>query len=91
MLLSVSTGVLCFLPTLEISFLTFFCRGFAFVSSVRHDDAARAIAKLSGHGYDHLILHLEWAKYVTRVEERGVTGKDHREVEGQHEEKLSPN
>jgi len=37
-------------------------RGFAFVSFIRKEDAARAIDKLSGHGYDHLILHLEWAK-----------------------------
>jgi len=72
MLLSVSTGVLCFLPTVrDLLSYFFFCRGFAFVSFVRHDDAARAIAKLSGHGYDHLILHLEWAKYVTRGERRG--------------------
>jgi len=37
-------------------------RGFAFVSFHRKEDAARAIDKLSGYGYDHLILHLEWAK-----------------------------
>jgi len=37
-------------------------RGFAFVSFIRKEDAARAIEKLSGYGYDHLILHLEWAK-----------------------------
>lgn len=39
-------------------------RGFAFVSFIRKEDAAKAIEKLSGYGYDHLILHLEWAKYV---------------------------
>lgn len=37
-------------------------RGFAFINFVHHEDAARAIEKLSGFGYDHLILHLEWAK-----------------------------
>lgn len=37
-------------------------RGFAFVSFIRKEDAAKAIEKLSGYGYDHLILHLEWAK-----------------------------
>jgi len=37
-------------------------RGFAFVSFVQRDDAARAMEKLQGHGYDHLILKLEWAR-----------------------------
>jgi len=37
-------------------------KGFAFVNFVYRDDAAKAIEKLSGFGYDHLILHLEWAK-----------------------------
>jgi len=42
--------------------ITNLSRGFAFINFVHHDDAARAIDKLSGFGYDHLILHLEWAK-----------------------------
>ncbi len=37
-------------------------RGFAFVSFVHQEDAAKAMAKLQGHGYDHLILKLEWAR-----------------------------
>jgi translation initiation factor 3 subunit G len=37
-------------------------RGFAFVSFVNKDDAAEAMAKLQGYGYDHLILKLEWAR-----------------------------
>lgn len=37
-------------------------RGFAFVSFVHQQDAAKAMAKLQGHGYDHLILKLEWAR-----------------------------
>jgi translation initiation factor 3 subunit G len=37
-------------------------RGFAFVSFVSKDDAARAMAELQGYGYDHLILKLEWAR-----------------------------
>lgn len=37
-------------------------RGFAFVSFMSRDDAARAMEKLQGHGYDHLILKLEWAR-----------------------------
>ena len=36
-------------------------RGFAFVTFHERADAARALEKLSGHGYDHLILHLEWS------------------------------
>jgi translation initiation factor 3 subunit G len=34
-------------------------RGFAFVSFVNKDDAGRAMDKLHGFGYDHLILQLE--------------------------------
>lgn len=38
-------------------------KGFAFINFMRRDDAARAIEKLSGKfGYDHLILHIEWAR-----------------------------
>jgi len=37
-------------------------KGFAFVNFVYREDAGKAIEKLSGYGYDHLILHLEWAK-----------------------------
>ena len=37
-------------------------RGFAFVSFIHQQDAAMAMAKLQGHGYDHLILKLEWAR-----------------------------
>eukprot|EP01112_Ceratiomyxa_fruticulosa_P008085 TRINITY_DN2097_c0_g1_i2.p1 TRINITY_DN2097_c0_g1~~TRINITY_DN2097_c0_g1_i2.p1 ORF type:complete len:284 (+),score=59.91 TRINITY_DN2097_c0_g1_i2:99-950(+) len=37
-------------------------RGFAFVNFAHKEDAAIAIEKLNGFGYDHLILHLEWAR-----------------------------
>jgi len=37
-------------------------RGFAFISFVQRQDAQRAMDKLQGYGYDHLILKLEWAK-----------------------------
>jgi len=37
-------------------------KGFAFINFVNRDHAAKAIEKLSGYIYDHLILHLEWAK-----------------------------
>lgn len=41
-------------------------KGFAFISFVYRDDAARAIEKLSGFAYDNLILHVEWAKPSTK-------------------------
>jgi len=37
-------------------------KGFAFVTFYHKEDAANAIEKLSGVGYDHLILHVEWAR-----------------------------
>lgn len=39
-----------------------FLQGFAFISFHRREDAARAITGVSGFGYDHLILNVEWAK-----------------------------
>ncbi|KAJ2156252.1 translation initiation factor eIF3 subunit g [Coemansia sp. RSA 552] len=41
--------------------VTGLCKGYAFVSYYDHDAAERAIAKLNGHGFDHLILNAEWA------------------------------
>ena len=41
---------------------TMISRGFAFVSFVHKEDAAKAMEKLQGFGYDHLILKLEWAR-----------------------------
>jgi len=41
---------------------TMMSRGFAFVSFVHKEDAAKAMEKLQGFGYDHLILKLEWAR-----------------------------
>jgi len=41
---------------------TLISRGFAFISFVHHEDATKAMEKLQGYGYDHLILKLEWAK-----------------------------
>lgn len=37
-------------------------KGFAFINFHRREDAARAITGVSGFGYDHLILNVEWAK-----------------------------
>jgi translation initiation factor 3 subunit G len=37
-------------------------RGFAYIAFTTRQDAEIAMDKLQGHGYDHLILKLEWAK-----------------------------
>lgn len=38
------------------------CKGFAYVHFKFRADAAKAIQTLNGHGYDHLILNVEWSK-----------------------------
>lgn len=38
------------------------CKGFAYVHFKSRRDAATAIEVLNGHGYDHLILNVEWSK-----------------------------
>lgn len=40
-------------------------KGFAFINFVRREDAAQAIKCVSGLGYDHLILNVEWARPST--------------------------
>jgi translation initiation factor 3 subunit G len=52
-------------------------RGFAFVSFVNTDDAARAMEKLQGFGYDHLILKLEWAR-PNAPKDPGASGTEFR-------------
>uniref|UniRef100_A0A646QDX4 Eukaryotic translation initiation factor 3 subunit G n=1 Tax=Hemiscolopendra marginata TaxID=943146 RepID=A0A646QDX4_9MYRI len=37
-------------------------KGFAFVNFMKKEDASKAISAVSGFGYDHLILNVEWAK-----------------------------
>jgi len=37
-------------------------KGFAFVTYYNREDGERAINKLNGHGYDNLILKVEWAR-----------------------------
>lgn len=37
-------------------------RGFAYIAFVNREDAEKALDKLQGYGYDHLIIKLEWAK-----------------------------
>ena len=41
-------------------------RGFAYIAYVNKSDAEKAMERLQGHGYDHLILKLEWAKANTK-------------------------
>lgn len=41
---------------------TFQSKGFAFITYYNREDAQKAIDKLNGHGYDNLILQVNWAK-----------------------------
>ncbi|KRT80388.1 RNA binding protein [Oryctes borbonicus] len=41
------------------------CKGFAYIHFKFRNDAAKAIAALNGHGYDHLILNVDWSKPPT--------------------------
>ncbi|CAJ1329109.1 unnamed protein product [Effrenium voratum] len=41
---------------------TFQSKGFAFITYYNKEDAQRAIDRLNGHGYDNLIMKVEWAK-----------------------------
>lgn len=42
--------------------VTGLCKGFAYIHFKSKADAAHAIQVLNGHGYDHLILAVEWSK-----------------------------
>lgn len=46
--------------------ITGLCKGFAYVTFKQRKDAAKAIQLLNGHGYDHLILNVEWSKPQTQ-------------------------
>ncbi|XP_046743251.1 eukaryotic translation initiation factor 3 subunit G [Diprion similis] len=46
--------------------LTNLCKGFAYVHYKFRADAAKAIVQLHGHGYDHLILNVDWSKPPTQ-------------------------
>ncbi|EFA10249.1 eukaryotic translation initiation factor 3 subunit G [Tribolium castaneum] len=39
-----------------------YCKGFAYIHFKFKNDAAKAISMLNGHGYDHLILTVDWSK-----------------------------
>ncbi len=51
-----------FLPKEENQFGEKVPRELAFVGYFRREDGEAAMAALDGHGYDHLILKVEWAK-----------------------------
>lgn len=53
-------------------------RGFAFVSFIHRENAAAAMEKLQGYGYDHLILKLEWAKPSAPKTDPGSEGTQFR-------------
>lgn len=38
------------------------CKGFAYIHFKFKSDAGKAIVALNGHGYDHLILSVDWSK-----------------------------
>lgn len=42
--------------------ITGLCKSFAYIHFKFRNDAAKAIQKLNGHGYDHLILNVDWSK-----------------------------
>lgn len=44
--------------------ITGLCKGFAYIHFKFKNDAAKAISMLDGHGYDHLILNVDWSKPV---------------------------
>jgi translation initiation factor 3 subunit G len=46
--------------------ITGHCKGFAYIHFKFRSDAAKAIASLNGHGYDHLILNVDWSKPVSQ-------------------------
>lgn len=55
----------CIKLRLENQFLDLISeQGFAFINYYKRSDAKNAIDALDGHGYDHLILKVEWAKWV---------------------------
>jgi len=49
-------------------------KGFAFITYHTKSDAEGAIKRLNGHGYDNLVLRVEWAKPQTRDDNAGKGG-----------------
>ena len=44
-------------------------RGFAYIQFNFREDAEKALASLQGHGYDHLIMQLDWAKSTKDIKD----------------------
>jgi translation initiation factor 3 subunit G len=59
-------------------------RGFAYIAFTTRRDAEIAMENLQGHGYDHLILNLEWAKPPS-----GDGGADRPQFRSGYGEKLA--
>lgn len=62
-------------------------RGFAYIAFTSRQDAEIAMEKLQGHGYDHLILKLEWAKPPSS--DGGGGGGDRPQFRSGYGEKLA--
>ena len=54
--------------------ITMRSRGFAFVSFAIRSDAEKAMNRLQGYGYDHLILKIEWARPSAKKPDEGGGG-----------------
>jgi translation initiation factor 3 subunit G len=50
-------------------------RGFAYIAFVNKQDAEKAMDRLQGYGYDHLLLKLEWAQ-ATKKDNTGAPPGD---------------
>lgn len=58
-------------------------RGFAYVAFYERSEAEVAMRMLQGHGYDHLILKLEWAKPPAKDGSAGSSGSRYMSGYGQ--------
>lgn len=59
-------------------------KGVAFIFYFKHEEAQEAFDKLQNHGYDHLILKLEWAKPPKDLGSGGGTDDRYRQGYGKN-------
>ena len=59
-------------------------KGVAFIAYYKHEEAQEAFDKLQNHGYDHLILKLEWAKPPKDLGSGGGTDDRYRQGYGKN-------